>query len=264
MQELNKQKKQSTNLYDKIIARLNRLYADAIDEDGNYRYDYYKTQEIKEQAFKEIQTWLLNSYALLFAFLLGVFVYAYNANAKYLMQQAPQDVWGTLDKEIPFLDGVAAKVKYEYEISGLYGQQALANSYSKLLTDVNNVIAKINLLGISQNKATKLMDEAFGRYYRRQKRIYRTEGHRVEELAKYISAQDVLNKGHNVVKVWHNTQDDRVRDTERADHVHLEGQQQALNEPYLLIPTGVTQCPGSSDIADQDINCRCKSEYKII
>lgn len=55
------------------------------------------------------------------------------------------------------------------------------------------------------------------------------------------------------VKEWLATQDDRVRDT----HAVLDGQQQALQNPFVTINGDTTMHPGGFGIAEEDINCRC-------
>ena len=55
------------------------------------------------------------------------------------------------------------------------------------------------------------------------------------------------------VKEWLATQDDRVRDT----HALLDGQQQAIHNPFVNVNGDTAMHPGAFGVAAEDINCRC-------
>lgn len=90
-------------------------------------------------------------------------------------------------------------------------------------------------------------------------RIVRTEGHRVQSagsLLAYDKAQAAAERlGLKTVKVWIATLDNRTRDS----HAAMDGKE-ANAEGIFTLPSGVTtEAPGLSGVAEEDINCRCKT-----
>lgn len=88
------------------------------------------------------------------------------------------------------------------------------------------------------------------------------ELHRVFEAAKYESAVYMYEvEGIESYKYWQTKEDDRVRDTMKANHVDMQGKTVRGHELFNLIPDGKAYAPANSGIAAQDINCRCHAIY---
>lgn len=242
------------------------MYKDIKEVDG-FNYSSPKiaqaTQEIKAQAYKDIKAMLDETNLLLFASLTALFVWIWNKHTAYLKSQANLDIWG-MPNEIKnsVIDDIYAKMHYEIEISGSYGQRALINSHNKLFYDIADLMDKISVEELDEADISTRLDEILNKYAFRQRRIYRTEEHRVQEMAKYQSAKNMYNQGIKSVKRWNTQEDNRVRNTDHASHVDMEGQTQDINVKFNLVPFGETDCPGNSGIADQDINCRCYCTYE--
>lgn len=87
---------------------------------------------------------------------------------------------------------------------------------------------------------------------RRAETIARTEGHRVQNEARYDSMQAAKAKGADVVKQWDSTLDGKTR----PEHRQLDGQVRELDEPFEV--AGYKgQTPGTFGSAYMDCNCRC-------
>jgi uncharacterized protein with gpF-like domain len=87
--------------------------------------------------------------------------------------------------------------------------------------------------------------------------IARTEAHSASGFAAQESAKAT---GLTMVKVWISAQGERTR----PDHDEANGQQRALNEPFL-VGDSLLMFPGDPDgPPEQIINCRCVSGYEVL
>lgn len=85
-------------------------------------------------------------------------------------------------------------------------------------------------------------------------RIVRTEGHRVQSVAKMDAMKEARKIGADVVKQWDSTVDRKTR----ASHRELDGQMRELDEDFISPISGApAMYPGGFGIAAEDINCRC-------
>ena len=97
-----------------------------------------------------------------------------------------------------------------------------------------------NLVGISNTG----MNNAY--------RIYRTEGHRIQNQSAMDAANKAKEKGAEVVKQWDVTLDGRTR----PHHALLDGQIRELDKPFE-IASREAMYPSGFGIASEDIHCRC-------
>lgn len=82
--------------------------------------------------------------------------------------------------------------------------------------------------------------------------IARTEGHRVQNVAKMDSLAGAKARGADVVKQWDSTLDGATRDT----HRRLDGQVRELDEDFEVDGMSAPYPGGFGDPAE-DCNCRC-------
>ncbi len=83
-------------------------------------------------------------------------------------------------------------------------------------------------------------------------RIARTEGHRVQNEARFDSMNTAKSKGANIVKQWDSTLDGKTR----PEHGKLDGQIRELDEDFTVAGYSA-KYPGSFGDPYMDCNCRC-------
>lgn len=259
-------------MYERIVARLNELYVAIEDINGELDFNnparFSKITKLKTQAYKDISDMLEQHTTWLFIFLSGLFIFAYNNHSKSLVQGAPSlNRWDLEGRQIENLVIDEARVQNDYknDINHWYDERGERNSHAKLMADINNITDRIASGKLSQARVSKEIQKAIKSYAFRERRIIRTSEHRIVELAHYESATNLAKHGYYVEKEWNTMEDDRVRDNPSyASHVDMDKQREYIADPYILVPYGVTQHPGASGIAEQDINCRCWNEYIIV
>lgn len=95
-------------------------------------------------------------------------------------------------------------------------------------------------------------------------RIVRTESHRIQEHATLVSAERATQQGVIMVKKWNSMHDEKVRNTSKASHREMDGQEVRTDEEFDLKPGGQKgKAPGNTGYAAHDINCRCFATYRI-
>lgn len=88
-------------------------------------------------------------------------------------------------------------------------------------------------------------------------RIARTEGHRVFIEGQEDGARQAAQTSHQTVKKrWVSRLDSRVRNT----HRDLEGVTLPL-DGWFVTPNGQAQRPGTFEVPDEDVNCRCVLDF---
>lgn len=83
-------------------------------------------------------------------------------------------------------------------------------------------------------------------------RIVRTEGHRIQQEARYQAQQRAKAVGADIVRVWDAVLDGRTRDS----HRRLHGQIREVDEPFSIDGKKAMH-PGKFGDPAEDINCRC-------
>ncbi len=125
---------------------------------------------------------------------------------------------------------------------------------------VNQIRSEITqglIQGNGYGKIAKAITDRTGINAGKVLRIARTEGHRVQSagsLLAYEKSQAAVDRlGLRTAKVWLATLDNRTRDS----HREMDGKE-ANEDGMFKLPSGVmTEGPGLSGIAEEDINCRC-------
>ncbi len=148
-------------------------------------------------------------------------------------------------------------------------QQGSSEALGRTLRDrrfdpkVTNAISRGDILDDSQidRMASRYSDriQAF-----RADTIAITESHRVLSEGRYYAWQQMADQlgvdPSDIVRTWNTTQDGRQRDT----HDEMDGQQVALDEPYVSPSGAELMYPGDpSAPASETIRCRCVETYDI-
>lgn len=89
--------------------------------------------------------------------------------------------------------------------------------------------------------------------------VQQVESERIKEEARADAAKKEGIRGITKEKTWITVEDDRVRHT----HADLHGVT-ILKDEYFESPNGQALHPRGFGIAEEDINCRCKLQYKTI
>lgn len=133
---------------------------------------------------------------------------------------------------------------------GLY--ESLGQDVNLLKKEIQQVVSR----SISQNYSYAQIsqqiqirgDMAKNKAYR----IARTEGHRIQESAKFDAQTKAKEVGADVVKQWDAALDRRTR----GAHARLDGQIREIDEPFEY-NGHKAMYPGDFGVAALDINCRC-------
>ncbi|MEC3737042.1 phage minor head protein [Bacillus safensis] len=149
-------------------------------------------------------------------------------------------------------------------VFGLKLTQALEKHRAMIVKDINEAIERGFIERERFSDIARRVRSAFDSSYYRSTVIARTEAHRVREKATHKKAEEFEQQGVVMEKVWNNVDDERVRQTRKANHKALQGQRRKVNEQFDL-GNGVTAvAPGQSGSAANDIHCRCFLTYEVV
>ena len=154
-------------------------------------------------------------------------------------------------------------------IHGLTLSQTLEKNRKEVVYELKKAISVGLANGDRYSTMARRITERVDIDYRKAVTIVRTEGHRVQESGFHDAAKEVngaLQEGVTAMrlhKTWCTMEDERVRDTTRADHRRMNGVSIPVEEEFDLGNGVKTEEPGSSGSAANDINCRCFLKYEL-
>lgn len=143
-------------------------------------------------------------------------------------------------------------------------------------------------IGLTNGETVDMMSKRISKVldgdYKKSVRVARTEVHRVREAGLNEGARDFdaqlkdAGVDMRMAKIWRTMKDNRVRPNvvrkskkgtitkmgHGANHIQMEGQTVLADEQFELSDGNMTDAPGQSGIASQDINCRCFVRYKLV
>lgn len=134
----------------------------------------------------------------------------------------------------------------------------------KLIQDIRSELTRGLIKGEGYGVIAKAIDTATGIGASKSIRIVRTEGHRVQSVARVAS----FDKGESAaerlgiksVRVWIHSGNPREP---RPDHIEMNDVE-ADDEGIFTLPDGTTtEGPGLTGIAEHDINCGCTTGLKF-
>lgn len=186
----------------------------------------------------------------------------YDFSYSYLSYAIETEVEILLNGATPNLAAILKQV-WENPIYGLHLEASMERDRQIIVRDINTAIEKGLKKGDTYGGIAKNIREVFASSKRRSMTIARTETHRVRERAGQDSAMNAHRQGVKMIKIWRNMDDERVRETEKADHVQMEGQTVPVDEDFIGVTGARGKAPGSMGRAEEDINCRCYSSRRI-
>lgn len=183
--------------------------------------------------------------------------------SEYLAKSYEDGFFGTMydlhGQGIPLIipidqDQAARAIQLDSKISeGLYERLGVDTKTLK-----NSIRANVSR-GIASNmswaQVARNIENRMNIGMNRSYRIARTEGHRIQNEARFDAQIAAKSKGADVVKQWDATLDGRTRSTHRG----LDGQIQEIEKPFESPGGGKAMFPGGFGIAAEDVNCRCAS-----
>jgi hypothetical protein len=162
----------------------------------------------------------------------------------------------------PRMTEIIAQV-YNNPIRGLRLEAALQNDRRMIVTSINGAIADGVKKGETYPMIAKRVQGAFDSSFKRALRIAKTETHRVREVASHESAMNADRQGVKMIKTWKNMDDEKVRETKKANHVQMEGQTRKEEEMFVSKLGYLGAAPSMFNHAADDINCRCYASRRV-
>ncbi len=174
-----------------------------------------------------------------------------------------------------------AKRAVENPISGLTLNSRLQKHRQDVIYGIKQQIGIGLTQGDTYTTMTRRVAGEVDGDYKKAIRIVRTETHRVREAGFHDAASDVHKaaqaSGYGMTKTWRTMQDERVRPQCRFkrgkhwimvirgpyNHQKMEGVCIPVDQQFDLGGGVMTDAPGQSGVAGQDINCRCFLEYSL-
>lgn len=186
----------------------------------------------------------------------------YDFSYSYLSYAIELEAQVFLNGATPNLAAILTQV-WENPIYGLHLEASMERDRQIIVRDINGAIEKGLKQGDTYGGIAKAIRGVFASSKRRSLTIARTETHRVRERAGQDSAMNAHRQGVKMNKIWRNMDDERVRETNKADHVHMEGQTVAVDKDFIGVSGARGKAPGSMGRAEEDINCRCYASRRI-
>jgi hypothetical protein len=224
-----------------IREKIKVLSADPGSQSKIYQIKYQ--QELEKQVSSAL-TALENTPDTVEGYLRDVFADSYIGSRYSLNSQGIGIVTALNEKAI-------AKTVFK-TIGDFTFSQRLYSNLSQLKTQVKAEIARGLSNGSSYTDIARQV--AFRTEADRSKaeRIARTEGHRIQSEARLDSMAIAKENGADIVKVWDATLDTHTRE----DHQAADQQVREIDEQFE-VGGYLTDGPGLTGIASEDINCRC-------
>lgn len=257
----NKINKEYEKVMDEIMLALSALYS-KLDKGEGFTYaDAQRFNDLKRfQARVYAQVTLLGSRNL--KTIKNLLEESYDLSYSYMSYAIESELQILLDGATPNLVAILQQV-WDNPIYGLFLPASMEKDRQLIVRDINGAIDKGLKNGDTYGGIAKNIREVFESSKRRSMTIARTETHRVRERANHESSINAHRQGVIMTKTWRNMDDERVRDTTRANHVDIDGQTVPVDEPFKAISGAVGMSPGSMGRAEEDINCRCYSSRRV-
>ena len=187
---------------------------------------------------------------------------SYDFSYSYMSYVIELEAQVLLDGAIPNIAEILQQV-WDNPIYGLHLEASMEKDRQLIVRNINGAIEKGLKQGETYGGIAKNIREVFESSKRRSMTIARTETHRVRERAGQESSMNAHRQGIKMIKIWRNMDDERVRATDKANHVEMEGQTVPVDEMFVGVSGARGMSPGSMGMAEEDINCRCYSSRRI-
>lgn len=148
-------------------------------------------------------------------------------------------------------------------IRGLTLNETLEKNRKEVVYQLRTRLTQELANGSTYRSMANVIKDVVENDYRKAITIARTETHRVTESGKQEAVTRATKQGIVMMKKWNTSRDVRVRKTTKSNHVALDGQTVASDQPFNL-GSGITaMTPGQSGTPQNDINCRCFATYSV-
>ena len=183
----------------------------------------------------------------------------FNGNIEILEEKADRKIQGEAERD-----------EVQTALYALVGGMTLKDRLDRRKRDATfRVIESVNEMTMQDVNITTLMkkvQEELEKDGSNAQTILQTEGHRMKEQAKFKSAKHAENQGLEIRKKWVSMRDERVRAThEDMDDKYDENGAIPIDEDFINQSTGGRgPTPGNLQTAEDDVNCRCETEYIVV
>lgn len=260
----------------------------ALAENGKLTYDILAKKQEQTRFLEEVQqhidrvapeirdemTQLVSS----------VYNLSYNGMIEAAVSSVPNEVSSAL-KGLSYVQPMQVKSGVDNTlINKIMLNDVLEKKRKGVIYDLKQAINIGITNGETVDMVAKRISKTLDGDYKKSVRVARTEVHRVREAGLNEGAKDFdmqlqeADTGMRMAKIWHTMKDNRVRPNvvrkskkgtvtkmgHGANHIQMEGQTVLADEQFELSDGNMTDAPGQSGIASQDINCRCFVRYKLV
>lgn len=246
-----------TKSYQSSLTELRKYFSELFskygNEDGTMAYGELVKYNRYKNSYAEVKAIVNGLYAEMAsdidADLREVYALSYNTSEKII-----EKVTGSTLRGFYQIDALDKALKTP--VGGL----TIDLRFEQLELDLTNRIMRTVTSGLSQDKTWKQIGDEMKSTMQGNgnsiARIVRTEGHRLEETAKYDTAKKSRKK---LLKEWVSERDSVVRNA----HKMLDGTKIELDEYFSSVNGGYGLYPSAMGEASDDINCRCYLNYVL-
>lgn len=245
-----------------ILAELGRLY-EKTEKDGVLTYaEVHRFGELQQFERRIVaQVSLLGSNNL--KHIMNLLEESYDLSYSYMSYVVEKEAQALLQGATPFMASLIA-VSTANPIYGIHLVAAQQRDRQLTVNAINDAINAGIKAGDTYAGVAKRIRGVFDSSISRSLRIARTEVHRVKNKAEQDSSMNAHKQGIRMSKTWRNMDDERVRDGKKASHVYMENQTVMVEENFIGISGATGPSPGNLGKAEEDINCRCFAQRKIV
>jgi len=153
------------------------------------------------------------------------------------------------------------------DLSGLTLNERLRGQRAGIIREINATLTQGLHNGESYRDMARRLTKTLEGDYVKATRIVRTEGHRVQEEARFGVINKIsTEKPYKTMKWWDSTSDARLRDSHAyMGEKYSKDNAIPFDEEFVNDMTGGRGLyPGAMGVAEDDINCRCKLRTFIV
>jgi hypothetical protein len=248
-----------------VLKQLEQIYKEALNQirdrikiltlpDGMYEPSKIYQKQYQEQLKRQVETILKklqeNQYATIEEYLKDCY-YSGIVGTMYSLQKQGVPLLMPINQE-----SAVKAITLESKLSeDLY--RTLGVDTAKLSQTVRSEISRGIVTAAPYSQIARNIENVAKPGIANAKRIVRTEGHRIQQAARYQAQQRAKAVGADVVKEWDSVLDGKTRPTHRK----LHGQIREIDEPFEM-DGKKAMYPGEFNDPAEDCNCRCDSHTR--
>lgn len=257
-------------------------------EDGKLTYDILAKKQVQARFLEEVQQRVDAIAPEIRSEMTRLVSSVYNLSYNGMIEAAASSVPGEVSSALKGLSYVQPmQIKSGIDntlINKIMLNDILEKNRKGVIYDLKQAINIGITNGETVDMVARRISKALDGDYKKSVRVARTEVHRVREAGLNEGARDFDERlkeagvDMRMAKIWRTMKDNRVRPNvvrkskkgtitkmgNGANHIQMEGQTVLADEQFELSDGNMTDAPGQSGIAAQDINCRCFVRYKLV